>query len=377
VFILDEIDKVGMDFRGDPSSALLEVLDPEQNNSFSDHYLEVPFDLSQVLFITTANVLDTIPPALRDRMEILRLAGYSEEDKLEIAKRHLLPRQVAEHGLTNENVIFEDGAIQRIINEYTSEAGVRNLEREMASICRKVARRLVEEKPEGTTTVSAAEIPNYLGPVKFFREVAERTDRSGVAIGLAWTQSGGDILFVETTRMRGRGKVIITGSLGDVMKESAQAALSYIRSDARRLGIEEHTFDKFDFHVHVPAGAIPKDGPSAGVTLLTSMLSLLLNRPVPSDVAMTGEITLRGKVLPVGGLKEKVLAAKRAGVKRVLLPARNEKDLTDLPPSVSEALSFYFVSEVDELIKEVFGADVLVPLDTKRTEPRDEIVALG
>ena len=377
VFILDEIDKVGMDFRGDPSSALLEVLDPEQNNAFSDHYLEVPFDLSQVLFITTANVLDTVPPALRDRMEVLRLPGYSEEDKLEIAKRHLLPRQIAEHGLTNENVVFDDSAIQRVINEYTSEAGVRNLEREIASICRKVARRLVEERPEGTVIVRGEDIPGYLGPLKFFREVAERTDRSGIAIGLAWTQSGGDILFVESTRMRGRGKVLITGSLGDVMKESAQASLSYIRSNARRFGIDEHTFDKFDFHVHVPAGAIPKDGPSAGVTLLTSLLSLLLNRPVPSDVAMTGEITLRGKVLPVGGVKEKVLAAKRAGIKRVILPARNEKDLTDLPPSVSEALTFRFVSEVEDLLKEVFGTDAFVPLEGKRGERRDEIVALG
>jgi ATP-dependent Lon protease len=377
VFILDEIDKLGMDFRGDPSSALLEVLDPEQNNAFSDHYLEVPFDLSQVLFITTANVLDTIPPALRDRMEVLRLAGYSEEDKVEIARRHLTPRQVTEHGLTVENVVFEDDAVQRIITEYTSEAGVRNLEREIASICRKVARRLVEDKPEGTARVTHDAVPDYLGPIKYYREVAERTDRSGVAIGLAWTQSGGDILFVEATRMRGRGKMLITGSLGDVMKESAQAALSWIRSNARRFGIEENVFDKNDLHIHVPAGAIPKDGPSAGVTLMTSLLSLILNKPVPSDLAMTGEITLRGKVLPVGGVKEKVLAAKRAGVKRVILPSRNEKDLIDLPPSVTEALTFCFVSEVDDLLKEVFGPDVLAPIDPKRGEHRDEIVALG
>ena len=377
VFILDEIDKLGMDFRGDPSSALLEVLDPEQNNAFSDHYLEVPFDLSQVLFITTANVLDTIPPALRDRMEVLRLAGYSEEDKVEIARRHLTPRQVTEHGLTVENVVFEDDAVQRIITEYTSEAGVRNLEREIASICRKVARRLVEDKPEGTARVTHDAVPGYLGPIKYYREVAERTDRSGVAIGLAWTQSGGDILFVEATRMRGRGKMLITGSLGDVMKESAQAALSWIRSNARRFGIEENVFDKNDLHIHVPAGAIPKDGPSAGVTLMTSLLSLILNKPVPADLAMTGEITLRGKVLPVGGVKEKVLAAKRAGVKRVILPSRNEKDLIDLPPSVTEALTFCFVSEVDDLLKEVFGPDVLTPMDAKRSGPRDEIVALG
>jgi ATP-dependent Lon protease len=378
VFILDEIDKVGMDFRGDPSSALLEVLDPEQNNSFSDHYLEVPFDLSQVFFITTANVLDTIPAALKDRMEVLRLPGYSEEDKLEIAKAHLIPRQLTEHGLTTEHLVFEDGAIARLITEYTSEAGVRNLEREIASICRKVARKFVEDKPEGVVNVTPESIPDFLGPVKFFREVAERTDRSGVAIGLAWTHSGGDILFVETTRMRGKGKVTITGSLGDVMKESAQAALSLIRASARRFGIEEHTFEKFDFHVHVPAGAIPKDGPSAGVTLLTSMLSLLLDRPVPSDVAMTGEITLRGKVLPVGGIKEKVLAAKRAGVSRVVLPAKNEKDLVDLPSSVQKALTFRFVSEVDQLLSEVFGPDIFPPIKTKGGgEARDEIVALG
>src|SRR5262245_52111067 len=376
VFILDEIDKVGMDFRGDPSSALLEVLDPEQNNAFSDHYLEVPFDLSQVFFITTANVLDTIPPALRDRMEVLRLPGYSEEDKLEIAKSHLVPRQIAEHGLTAEMVAFEDGAINRIISEYTSEAGLRNLEREIASICRKVARKRVEENPEGVITVNAENVPDYLGPMKYFKEVAERTDRSGVATGLAWTQSGGDILFVETTKMRGRGRTIITGSLGDVMKESASAALSFIRANARRFGIDEKTFERNDFHVHVPAGAIPKDGPSAGITLFTSILSLLLDRPVPADLAMTGEITLRGKVLPVGGVKEKILAAKRAGIHRVILPAKNEKDLRDLPDSVKNAVAFRFVTAVEDLLPEVFGPEITPLLQPTPSHP-DQPVALG
>ena len=377
VFILDEIDKVGTDFRGDPSSALLEVLDPEQNNSFSDHYLEVPFDLSQVFFITTANVLDTIPPALRDRMEVLRLPGYSEEDKMEIAKRHILPRQVAEHGLTDETIGFKDEAISRIIAEYTSEAGVRNLEREIASICRKVARRLVEEKPEGRTMVEADAVEGYLGPIKFFREVAERTDRPGVAIGLAWTQSGGDILFVEATKMRGKGRLNVTGSLGEVMKESVQAAISYIRANAKEFGLDDHLFDRTDFHVHVPAGAIPKDGPSAGVTMFTSLLSLMTAKSVPSDVAMTGEITLRGKVLPVGGIKEKVLAAKRAGVKQVILPKKNEKDLKDLPEHVISALTFLPVSDVDELVRAVWGPTAFEKPGQDRGEARDEAVSVS
>jgi ATP-dependent Lon protease len=379
VFILDEIDKVGSDFRGDPSSALLEVLDPEQNNSFSDHYLEVPFDLSQVFFITTANVLDTIPPALRDRMEVLRIPGYSEEDKMEIAKRHLLPRQIAEHGLTDQQIEFADPAIAKIVSEYTSEAGVRNLEREVASICRKVARKVVEEKPEGKTVITPEAVEEYLGPTKIFREVAERTDRSGVAIGLAWTQSGGDILFVESTRMRGKGKVSVTGHLGEVMKESTHAALSYLRANARKFGLDEHLFDRNDFHIHVPAGAIPKDGPSAGVTMFTSLLSLVAERPVPSDIAMTGEITLRGKVLPVGGIKEKVLAAKRAGVTRVILPDKNEKDLRDLPEHVKNALKFQFVSEIDELILAVWGPGVIVPkpLPPDKGDRRDEALAVS
>jgi ATP-dependent Lon protease len=357
VFILDEIDKVGTDFRGDPSSALLEVLDPEQNNAFSDHYLEVPFDLSKVFFITTANLLDTIPPPLRDRMEVLRLPGYTEEEKLEIARVHLVPRQLEEHGLTKENVEFETEGLRRVVNEYTREAGVRNLEREIANVCRKVARRVVEGN-QSKVVVNPDAAVEFLGPVKFFREIAERTDRSGVAVGLAWTQVGGEILFVESTRMRGRGKVTITGRLGDVMRESALAALSWIRSNAASLGVSDSVFDKSDFHIHVPAGATPKDGPSAGVTLAVSLVSLLTGLPVPSNLAMTGEITLRGKVLPVGGIKEKVIAAKSAGLERVLLPDKNEKDLEDVTDSVKESLTFQFVSEVDEVLDLAFGPEL-------------------
>jgi len=354
VFMLDEIDKVGTDFRGDPSSALLEVLDPEQNNSFSDHYLEVAFDLSKVFFITTANVLDTIPPALRDRMEVLRLPGYTEEEKLEIAKTHLVPRQREEHGLTEDNIQFTEEAIRKLINEYTREAGVRNLDREIANLCRKVARALVEGNSE-KVVVDEGKVGELLGPVRFFREIAERADRSGVAVGLAWTQTGGEILFVESTRMQGKGKVTITGRLGDVMKESALAAISWIRSNARDLGLEPKLFHESDFHIHFPAGAIPKDGPSAGVTLTTSLVSLLTGLPVPSDLALTGEITLRGKVLPVGGIKEKVIAAKSAGIKRVILPEKNEKDLEDVADPVKNALTFHFVSEIEEVLSLAFG----------------------
>jgi ATP-dependent Lon protease len=352
--ILDQIDKVGTDFRSDPSSALLEVLDPEQNHAFSDHYLEVPFDLSKVFFITTANVLDTIPPPLRDRMEILRLPGYTEEEKLEIAKAHIVRRQIEGHGLTEEMIEFTDEGVRTIINDYTREAGVRNLDREIANVCRKVARKVVEGG-SGKIVLTGETIHEFLGPARFFREIAERTDRSGVAIGLAWTSVGGEILFVESTRMRGRGKVTITGRLGDVMRESAQAALSWIRSNSRSLGLDDTMFDRSDFHVHVPAGATPKDGPSAGVTLTVSLVSLLCGIPVPSDLAMTGEITLRGKVLPVGGIKEKVIAAKSAGVKTVILPDKNEKDLEDVSPGVKQALTFRFVSEIESVLDIVFG----------------------
>jgi ATP-dependent Lon protease len=354
VFVLDEIDKVGTDFRGDPSSALLEVLDPEQNDSFSDHYLEVPFDLSKVLFLCTANVLDTIPPALRDRMEVLSIPGYTEEEKVEIAKAHLVPRQRNEHGLTEEHVEFTEDGIRSVVNDYTREAGVRNLDREIATLCRKVARSIVEGH-EGTTLVDTEKVQDLLGPVRFYREISERTDRSGVVVGLAWTQVGGEILFVESSMMRGKGKVTITGRLGDVMKESALAALTWIRSNAERLKLDEGLFERTDFHIHIPAGAIPKDGPSAGITLTCSLVSLLTGLPVSPELAMTGEVTLRGKVMPVGGVKEKVIAAKSAGIKHVILPTRNEKDLEDVSDNVRQALSFRFVDDLDQVLEMVFG----------------------
>ncbi len=349
VFMLDEIDKLGMDFRGDPSAALLEVLDPEQNYAFSDHYIDVAFDLSKVMFITTANILDPIPPALRDRMEVLDLPGYTEEEKLKIAKEFLVPKQLEAHGLSDTHIKFEDGAIRRLTLEYTREAGVRNLEREIANICRAVAKRVAEGQ-EGLAIIRAEDVPAYLGPVKFFSEVAERTSEPGVATGLAWTPTGGDILFVEATRMKGRKAFSLTGQLGEVMKESAQAALSYVRARAKALKIPEDFFDHSDIHIHVPAGAIPKDGPSAGVTMFTALTSLLTGRPVRSDVAMTGEITLRGLVLPVGGIKEKVLAANRAGIKTVILPKRNEKDLEEVPEEVKKRMKFHFVQRMDEVI---------------------------
>ena len=349
VFMLDEVDKIGMDFRGDPSSALLEVLDPEQNFSFSDHYLEVPFDLSKVMFIATANMLDPIPPALKDRMEVLELPGYTEEEKLMIAKQFLIPKERNEHGLTEDLIEFQDDALKVVIKSYTKESGVRNLEREIATICRAVAR----DVAEGTTEkkiITSDSIHGYLGPIKFFSEVAERVKYSGVATGLAWTPTGGDILFIESTKMRGKGNLTLTGQLGDVMKESAQAALSYIRGKAADFNITEDFFEKNDLHVHVPQGAIPKDGPSAGVTMLVSLVSLLTDRHVRNDVAMTGEITLRGLVLPVGGIKEKVLAAKRAGIKSVILPKLNEKDLEEVPESIKENMEFKFIERMDEAV---------------------------
>ncbi len=350
IFMLDEVDKIGMDFRGDPSSALLEVLDPEQNFSFSDHYLEVPFDLSKVMFIATANMLDPVPPALRDRMEVIELPGYTEEEKLMIAKEFLVPKEMFEHGLTGELIQLEDDAIRTVIRSYTRESGVRNLEREIASLCRAVAKDVAEGKTE-KTVISADSIHGLLGPIKFFSEVAERTKYSGVATGLAWTATGGDILFIESTKMRGKGALSLTGQLGDVMKESAQAALSYIRSKAGEYKINEEFFEKNDLHVHVPQGAIPKDGPSAGVTMLVSLVSLLTDRHVRNDVAMTGEITLRGLVLPVGGIKEKVLAAKRAGITSIILPKMNEKDLEDVPESIKEDMEFRFIERMDEAIQ--------------------------
>ncbi len=359
VFMLDEVDKIGMDFRGDPSSALLEVLDPEQNFSFSDHYIDVPFDLQKVMFITTANVLDTIPPALRDRMETLELPGYSEDQKMMIAKQFLIPKQISEHGLSAEYIEFQDAALQTIISSYTREAGVRNLEREIATICRGVAKdvaRGIKEK----VAVSPENLHKFLGPVKFFPEVAERTSDPGVATGLAWTPTGGDIIFVEATKMRGEKGLTLTGQLGDVMKESAQAALAYVRSKAKELGIEEDFFGKNDIHIHVPAGAIPKDGPSAGITMFIALTSLLTNKPVRSDVAMTGEITLRGLVLPVGGIKEKVLAGMRAGIRTIILPKKNEKDLEEIPEHIRKQMNFKFIQRMDEAIE----------LALKHTEPR-------
>jgi ATP-dependent Lon protease len=355
VFMLDEVDKIGMDFRGDPSSALLEVLDPEQNWSFSDHYLEVPFDLSKVMFIATANLMDPVPPALKDRMEVLELPGYTEEEKLMIAKEFLIPKQLAEHGLSADLVGFDDEAVSVIIRSYTREAGVRNMEREIAAVCRAVAQEVAEGKTE-KTNVGPDDIRKFLGPIKHYSEVAERTKYAGVATGLAWTPTGGDIIFIEATKMRGKGNPpLLTGQLGDVMKESAQAAWSYIRSKAQEFNIPDDTFEKNDVHVHVPQGAIPKDGPSAGITMLVALVSLLTDRPVRNDVAMTGEITLRGLVLPVGGIKEKVLAARRAGIRNLILPKMNEKDLEEVPKSIKANMQFRFIERVDEAIEACMG----------------------
>ena len=348
IFMLDEVDKIGQDFRGDPASALLEVLDPEQNFSFSDHYLDVAFDLSRVMFITTANILDTIPSALRDRMEVIQLAGYIEEEKAQIARKYLIPRQIEENGLKKKNISFQKSAIRKIIQGYTREAGVRNLERQIANVCRKVARDVAAGKTE-KKTIKAADVASYLGAEKFYAEVKERTSQTGVATGLAWTLTGGDVLFIEASQMPGSKGLILTGQLGDVMKESAQAALSYIRSRSKDLKISEDFFAKKDIHVHVPAGAIPKDGPSAGVTLATALASLLMNREVRNDIAMTGEITLRGKVLPVGGIKEKMLAARRAGIKHVILPAKNKDDVEEIPDNTKKGMTFHPVDTLDEV----------------------------
>ena len=353
VFILDEVDKIGADFRGDPSSALLEVLDPEQNNSFSDHYLDVGFDLSKVMFITTANLLDPIPPPLRDRMEVLELVGYTEEEKLGIAFSHLIPRQLEAHGLTAAQLEISPMAIRSIIASYTREAGLRNLEREIAALCRGAAREIAEGS-RNYVAISEGEVPAYLGPPKFFREAALDHPEPGVATGLAWTPTGGDILFIEVLRMPGSGNLKLTGQLGEVMKESATAALSYIRARAPFLGIEEDFFEKSDLHIHVPAGAIPKDGPSAGLAMLCALVSLLSARPLKKDLAMTGEITLRGHVLPVGGIKNKVLAAHRAGIREIILPAQNQVDLEEIPPSVRQELIFHPVERLDQALEIAF-----------------------
>jgi ATP-dependent Lon protease len=371
VFILDEIDKLGSDFRGDPASALLEVLDPEQNNTFRDHYLDVPFDLSEVLFITTANVLDTIPAPLRDRMEVLELAGYTEEEKLRIAQDHLVARQVANHGLAAGSVTFTDAAISAIVRGYTREAGVRNLEREIGSICRKVARRRAEGQ-DGAVIVTPEVVVEFLGaPRHLDEEIKDRTREPGVAIGLAWTPVGGDVLFVEASRMPGASQLTITGQLGDVMKESARIALSWFRANASRYGVDASFYRDAELHIHVPAGAIPKDGPSAGVTMVTALASALSGRPVRAGVAMTGEITLAGKVLPVGGIKEKVLAARRMGIKDVILPAQNEKNVVeDLTDVQRRDVKFHYVRTMDEVLKLALTAAPRKSETPRLDEPR-------
>jgi len=350
VFMLDEIDKVGTDFRGDPSAALLEALDPEQNFAFSDHYLNVPFDLSRVMFITTANILDPIPPALKDRMEVINLSGYTSEEKSKIAKQFLVPRQLEENGITKEILTLSDEALLRVISQYTREAGVRNLEREIASVCRKAARKIAEDE-KGPFHVTNLNLHKYLGTPKFLPEVELEVNEIGVATGLAWTSVGGEILHVETTTMKGKGTLTLTGHLGDVMKESAQAAVSYARSKSRELSLDPDFYEKLDVHVHVPAGAIPKDGPSAGVTMATSLISALTRIPVRKDVAMTGEITLRGRILPIGGLKEKTLAALRAGIKNVVIPDQNQKDLDDIPPYIRRKVNYVLAKNMDEILK--------------------------
>jgi ATP-dependent Lon protease len=367
LIMLDEIDKVGADFRGDPSSALLEVLDPEQNSTFRDNYLGVTFDLSNVMFMTTANVLDTIQPALRDRMEIITLSGYTEEEKYEIARRHLIPKQIAENGLEKDDVRFDRRALIRMISEYTQEAGLRHLEREIGKVARKVARRKAEEEDAfRPVRITADNLREFLRNPKIFNEGALKKDQIGTVTGLAWTAVGGDILFIEALRTKGKGKLTLTGQLGEVMQESAQAAFSYAKARSSELGIPEDSLENYDIHVHLPEGAIPKDGPSAGITMATALVSVLAQRPVRKDVAMTGEITLRGNVLPVGGVKEKLLAARRAKIKTVILPEPNRRDLEDLPQEVLNDLNFIFVDNV----RDVFNEALLDAKPAARTAKR-------
>ena len=367
IFMLDEIDKLGMDFRGDPSSALLEVLDPEQNFSFNDHYLEVDFDLSNIMFITTANRIDKIPGPLRDRMEVLEFSGYIMEEKLQIAIDHLLPKQIKEHGLRKKEIKFSDESICLLVESYTREAGVRNLERQLANVCRKVAREITDGKVK-SIKVTPEKVYEYLGPIKFISEIAERTQQPGVVVGLAWTAFGGDILFIEATKMPGKGALKLTGKLGDVMKESVQAAYSYVRANAHKLGLDPTFYKKMDIHVHVPAGAIPKDGPSAGVAMITALVSLLTDKPVKDRLGMTGEISLRGNVLPIGGLKEKSTAAHRAGLTHILAPAQNEKDLVDIPKKVLKDLKISFVKDVSEVLKLALGLEGRKPQKPQKTQ---------
>ncbi|HHY92578.1 MAG TPA: endopeptidase La, partial [Firmicutes bacterium] len=368
VFLLDEIDKMSMDFRGDPSAALLEVLDPEQNNSFSDHYIELPFDLSRVLFITTANTTHSIPRALLDRMEVIHLPGYTEEEKVHIGRKFLLPKQIREHGLRTEQLTLSDNTLKAVIREYTSEAGVRNLERSLATLCRKAARQIVQGRQK-QVRITSRNLNTFLGAPRYRFGLAERSDEVGVATGLAWTEVGGDVLSIEVSVMRGKGNLTLTGQLGDVMRESAQAGYTYVRSRARELGVPEDFHEKEDVHIHVPEGAIPKDGPSAGITMATALASALSGRAVRREVAMTGEITLRGRVLPVGGIKEKVLAAHRAGVKTVILPEENRKDLEEIPRHVRRRLRFVFVKNMDQVLGEaLFPAVARAPQDAKKDQ---------
>jgi ATP-dependent Lon protease len=363
VFLLDEVDKMSMDFRGDPSSALLEVLDPEQNHTFADHYLDVEYDLSSVFFIATANVLHTIPQALQDRLEVIRLPGYTEHEKVEIAQRHLTPKQIKSHGLEGKNVTFGEDALVDLVRRYTREAGVRNMERETSSILRKVARKVVLEGRDYSVAITAANLAEYLGVPRYRVSQQEEHHEVGLATGLAWTDVGGEILPIEVTLMPGKGALRLTGKLGDVMQESAHAAMSFVRSKAEQFGIARDFNRKLDVHIHVPEGAIPKDGPSAGITMCTALVSALTRRPVRRDVAMTGEITLRGKVLPIGGLKEKLLAAHRIGVTTLIIPRENEKDLADVPKNVLEGMQVHLVDHVDEVLK-----IALLPPDTPKAQ---------
>ncbi|TNF55713.1 endopeptidase La, partial [bacterium] len=369
VFMLDEVDKIGMDFRGDPASALLEVLDPEQNFAFVDHYLGVPFDLSNVMFITTANLIDPIQSPLRDRMEVINLSGYTAEEKLGIAKNYLIPKQLSEHGITDKNLKIHDNAVLQIVTHYTREAGVRNLEREIANLCRKVARKIAEGKVK-TYHATADKLSKYLGVPKYLPEEEMEKDEVGVATGLAWTETGGDIIYIESTIMKGKGILTLTGQLGDVMKESAHAALSFIRTRAKSLGINTDMFSKNDVHIHVPAGAIPKDGPSAGITMATAIASAFTGRQVNKALAMTGEVTLRGRVLPIGGLKEKTLAAKRMGIKKIIIPMRNKKDLEDIPKYIKKDMDFVPVETMDEVFKTALKKRPVKGKTTSLRKPR-------